>query len=78
MNVNMAGTSGHTPLYCAAFAGHGRAVQVDPIKLTLRAPGTKRLKVKYEALLSNFAFKFNLRHYITRRWCARWWLQGPW
>jgi len=39
----------------------GEAVQVDPIKPTLKAPGTKRLKLKYDKLLSSFAFKFNLR-----------------
>jgi len=38
-------------------------VQVDSIKLMLTAPGTKRLKLKYDTLLSNFAFKFNLRRY---------------
>jgi hypothetical protein len=38
-------------------------VQVDPIKPTLKAPGTKRLKLKFEKVLSNFAFKFNLRRY---------------
>jgi hypothetical protein len=38
-------------------------VQVDPIKPTLKAPGTTRLKVKYDERLSNFAFKFNLRRY---------------
>jgi hypothetical protein len=38
-------------------------VQVDPIKPTLKAPGTKRLKLNYDELLSNFAFKFNLRRY---------------
>ena len=42
---------------------NGRAVQVDPIKPTLKAPGTKRLKLKYDELLSSFAFKFNLRRY---------------
>ena len=46
---------------------HGRAVQVDPIKPTLKAPGTKRLKLKYNVLLSTFAFKFNLRRYNTER-----------
>jgi len=40
----------------------GRAVQVNPIKSTLKAPGTKRLKLNYNELLSNFAFNFNLRH----------------
>jgi hypothetical protein len=40
----------------------GRAVPVDPIKPTLKAPGTKRLKLKCHRLLSSFAFNFNLRH----------------
>jgi hypothetical protein len=34
------------------------------MKPKLNAPGTKRLKPKYDRLLSNVAFKFNLRHYI--------------
>jgi hypothetical protein len=39
---------------------HGEVVQVDPIKPTLKLPGTKRLKLKYEmdcfqVLLSNSA-----------------------
>jgi len=38
-------------------------VQVDPIKPTLQAPGTKRLKLKYNKLLYLFAFNFNLRRY---------------
>ena len=38
-------------------------MQVDPIKLVLKGAGTKRLKLKYERLLSNFPFKFNLRRY---------------
>jgi hypothetical protein len=42
-------------------------VQVDPIKPTLKAPGTKRLKLKFDILLSNFAFKFNLRRYIKAK-----------
>ena len=41
----------------------GRAVQVDPIKPTLKAPGTTRLKLQYDGPLSKFAFKFNLRQY---------------
>jgi hypothetical protein len=41
----------------------GRAVQVDSIKATLKAPGTERLKPKCAEPLSNFAFKFNLRRY---------------
>jgi hypothetical protein len=31
----------------------------------LKAPGTKRLKLQCDDPLSNFAFKFNLRRYIT-------------
>ena len=38
-------------------------MQVDPINPTLKPPGTKRLKLKCEKLLSTFAFKFNLRRY---------------
>jgi len=39
-------------------------VQLDPIKPTLTAPGTKRLKVKCNGPVANFAFKFYLRRYI--------------
>jgi len=38
-------------------------VQVDPIKLTLKAPVTKRLKLKSDGMLSSFALNFNLRRY---------------
>jgi len=41
----------------------GRVVQVDPLKPKLKPPGSKRLKLKCDVLLSNFAFKFNLRRY---------------
>jgi hypothetical protein len=41
----------------------GRAVQVDATKPTLKAPGTKRLKLKCGKPLSRFAFKVNLRRY---------------
>ena len=43
----------------------GKVVQVDPTKPMLKAPGTKRLKPKYDELLSKFAFKFNLRRYTS-------------
>jgi hypothetical protein len=33
------------------------------MKPTLRAPGTKRLKLKHCVPLSNFAFKLKLRRY---------------
>jgi hypothetical protein len=39
-------------------------VQVAPIKPTLKAPGTKRLKLKCYQPLSNFAFNSSLRRYI--------------
>ena len=38
-------------------------MQVDPIKPRLKAPGTRRLKLQYDELLSTFAFKFDLRRY---------------
>ena len=38
-------------------------MQVDPIKPTLKAPGTKRLTLNCDTLLSISAFKFNLRRY---------------
>jgi len=41
----------------------GEAVQVEPINPVLTAPGTKRLKLHYDELLSSFAFSFNLRCY---------------
>ena len=40
-------------------------MQVDPIKPTLKAPGTKRLKLHTDEPLSNLAFKCNLRRYIV-------------
>jgi len=56
---------------CAATAGddvrrhgaQGKALQVDPIKPTLKLPGTKRLKLNCDILLSTYAFKFNLRRH---------------
>ena len=41
---------------------HGRVVQVDSIKPTLKAPGTKRLKLFFDERPSEIAFKFNVRH----------------
>ena len=38
----------------------GWAVQVDPIKPTLNAPGTKRLKLKYNGPPSKFCFQIQL------------------
>jgi hypothetical protein len=42
---------------------HGKAVHVDPMKPTLKAHGTKRLTLTFNKLLSNIAFKSNLRRY---------------
>ena len=42
-------------------------MQVDPIKPTLKAPRTKRLKLKCDEWLSDFAFNFNLCRYIKVR-----------
>ena len=44
-------------------AEEGSAVQVDPIKSTLKAPGNYLLKVRYDGPLSTFAFKCKLRRY---------------
>ena len=38
-------------------------MQADPIKPTLKPPGTKLLRLKYEKVVSNLAFNFNLRRY---------------
>jgi hypothetical protein len=38
-------------------------VQVEPLKSKLKAPGTERLKLKYNTRLSSLDFKFNLRPY---------------
>jgi hypothetical protein len=46
-------------------AGHGRAVQVDTIRPRLKPPGTKRLKLNCDVLLSTSALRFNLRRYST-------------
>jgi len=40
---------------------HGRTVQVDRMKPTVKAPGAKRLKLKYDGTLSSFVS--NLRRY---------------
>jgi hypothetical protein len=55
--------SGNGRIYRSLSLDQGRAVQVDPIKPTLKASGTKRLKLQYDEPLSKVAFKFNLRRY---------------
>jgi hypothetical protein len=44
-----------------ANSGKVGRCRLTPIKPKLKAPGTKRLKLTFDKLLSNFAFKFNLR-----------------
>ena len=56
---------------CQSGDGHGRAVQVDPLKPMLKPPGTKRLKLNYDILLSTSAFKFNLRCYTMATEAAK-------
>jgi hypothetical protein len=59
------------------FCYLGKAVQVDPVTPSLKPPETKRLKLYYDELLSNFASKFNLRRYTwawrSTRSSATWW-----
>jgi len=61
----MAGGDSEGPQRKSGRGGRGRAVQVDPIKPALKAPGTKRLKLKCDVLLSTSAFKFNVRRYTA-------------
>jgi len=42
-------------------------VQVETMKPKLKPPGTKRLKLKCDVLLSTLAFKINLRRYMEDR-----------
>jgi hypothetical protein len=65
-DVNKSTTAGATPLYIAI--GNGEAVQVDPIKPTLKPPGTNRLKLGYDEPPSNFAFNVKLRRYTMGTW----------
>ena len=51
----------------------GRAVQVDPIKLNLKPPGSELLRLKCDDALSIVAFNFNPRRYT---WGSGWWRRG--
>jgi hypothetical protein len=51
----------------AAGSTLGRAAQVDPIKPTMKAPVTKRLKLKYDEPLSNLALNFTLRRHSSAK-----------
>jgi len=43
-------------------------VQVKPIKPTSKPPGIKRLKLNCDSSLSNYAFKFSMRHYTMEKY----------
>jgi len=51
-------------MYTSTDEGSDVAVQVDPMKPTLKMPGATRLKLTYDYPLSNFDFNFTLRRYI--------------
>ena len=53
------------PVVILTDDGLGKAVQVDPIKRTLKAPGINRLKLQYDEPPSNFALCFNLSRYTS-------------
>ena len=44
---------------------HGKAVQIEPMIIILKAPETKRFKLKCDKPVSTVAFKSNLRRYST-------------
>ena len=60
MGVSIAASSA-----VAGAVPRGTAVQLDPVKLTLKAPKYKLLKLEHEIVLSSYAFKFNLRCYTA-------------
>ena len=63
--THRAGTSQFKGVYWMKGKGKhlGRAAPVEPMKPLLKPPGTKRLNLKHYKLLSDVAFKFNLRRY---------------
>jgi hypothetical protein len=61
-NVCTALGAGHYGVHCVDRSG---AVHVDPIKPSLKAPGTNRLKLEFEVLLLNFGSKFSLRRHTA-------------
>jgi hypothetical protein len=50
---------------------HGKTVQLDPVRPTLKAPVTEHLTLESDKLLSNFGFKINLRRYTTYEFVMR-------
>jgi hypothetical protein len=59
------GVQGATQVLHHPLRVHGKTVQVTPTKPVLKASGTKRLKLRYDEPLTNFAFKLNMRRYGT-------------
>jgi hypothetical protein len=59
------GGGGGGGLLVRSLSELGGVVRVDPIKPTLKAPGTMRLTLKHGKLLSSFAFNFNLHRYSS-------------
>ena len=51
-------------------------MQVEPMNPVLKAPGTKRLKLEYDKLLSNVAFNFNLCRYAKGIGSMAGWSRG--
>jgi len=56
-----AASEGDVSTTCQQNSTKGEAVQVDPLNPALKAPGARRLKLKYDEPLSNIAFSFHLR-----------------
>jgi len=61
--LNGGGAEGQQSHHVRHESSQGRAVQVAPIKPTLKAPGPMYLKLRYDGTVLNFAFKFSLRRY---------------
>ena len=54
------------PMECSGdVRGHGEAVQVDRVETSVESASFQRMKLLYDEPLSNAAFNFNLRRYIT-------------
>jgi len=73
VEANLAATrqshSAVTRQWHRAGMSRGRAVQVDPVRPMLKAPGSVHLTLRYDGPVSNFAYNFILRRYsmVVRR-----------
>jgi hypothetical protein len=52
-------------------------VQLDPMKPTLKAPVSESLKLEYDEMLPNVAFRFNLRRYNLAATGGKWHTRFP-